>query len=139
MSKRETRVTQGKKTLQASVWLGMIAFVGISLSAEAGAKKAPKAEEERVWVVRPDGTVQCESAGKDTGTKEGFQRIQKKFRDAGISVHGIETRHDGMMRVQVCGMETGNLDAVWIDASDVEKARSLGFKTFEESLRKNAL
>jgi hypothetical protein len=46
----------------------------------------------------------------------------------GIQVFSSENKHDGMMRIQVCGAPTGYANVYEIDEKDLEAALKAGFK-----------
>ena len=76
---------------------------------------------KRVFVFKPDGSAQCESSGKIS------LDVMRKDLD-GIEVFSSENKHDGMMRIQVCGAPTGFCNVYEISEKDFEKANKLGFK-----------
>ena len=45
-----------------------------------------------------------------------------------IEVFSAENKHDGMMRIQVCGQPTGQNNVYEIDVKNLEAALKLGFK-----------
>lgn len=76
---------------------------------------------KKVKVAKADGTLQC-SQGKLIPLVE----MQKDLKD--ITVFSSLNQNDGMMRIQVCGAATGNHNVYEIAESDLEKAKSYGFK-----------
>jgi hypothetical protein len=75
----------------------------------------------RVFVYKLDGSLQC-----GQGSKIGIDSMKKEL--DGIEVFSSENKHDGMMRIQVCGAPTGYANVYEIDQKDLEKALKLGFK-----------
>ncbi|MCC2678877.1 MAG: hypothetical protein K0R29_1453 [Pseudobdellovibrio sp.] len=75
----------------------------------------------RVFVYKLDGSLQCEQGGKVS-----LDTMKKEL--DGIEVFSSENKHDGMMRIQVCGAPTGFSNVYEIDQKDLEKALKLGFK-----------
>jgi len=76
---------------------------------------------DHVRVYKADGSLQC-AMGKPISVVE----MQKQLGE--IQVFSATNKHDGMMRVQVCGAPTGNCNVYEIDRKDLQKALSLGFK-----------
>lgn len=76
---------------------------------------------KKVKVAKSDGTLQC-SQGKLIPLAD----MQKELKD--IVVFSSSNQNDGMMRIQVCGAATGNHNVYEIAESDLEKAKSYGFK-----------
>ncbi|MBC7458424.1 MAG: hypothetical protein H7235_09110, partial [Bdellovibrionaceae bacterium] len=56
--------------------------------------------------------------------------MQKDLKD--IVVFSASNQNDGMMRIQVCGADTGNHNVYEIAESDLEKAKSYGFKQWNK-------
>ena len=87
----------------------------------AGAKLMTK-----VKIYKADGTLQCNQGKKielDVMAKELF----------GLQIYSSENLHDGLMRIQMCGKPTGQNNVYEINASDLPKALSLGFKKWVRS------
>ena len=76
---------------------------------------------QRVFVYKPDGSQQC-----GMGEKTDLDSMRKELDK--IQVYSAENKHDGMMRIQVCGAPTGYSNVYEINASDLEAAIKLGFK-----------
>lgn len=82
---------------------------------------AKKDLTQRMFIYKPDGTLQC-----GQGEKVDINVMKK---DLGkIEVYSAENKHDGMMRIQVCGAPTGQSHVFEINKSDFEAAAKLGFK-----------
>ena len=75
----------------------------------------------RAFVYKADGSLQC-----GQGSKVDLAVMQKQLGD--IEVFSSENKNDGMMRIQVCGAATGNVNVYEIDAKDLETALKAGFK-----------
>lgn len=82
---------------------------------------AKKDLTQRTFIYKPDGSLQC-----GQGEKIEISSMQK---DLGkIEVYSSENKHDGMMRIQVCGAPTGYSHVFEINKTDLEAALKLGFK-----------
>ena len=80
----------------------------------------------RVWVSRPDGSLQCQNGSGKT--------VAESARDlAGVVVYKRETRLDGLMRVQLCGTPTGRLHVFEIDARRLREAERRGFTLYQST------
>ena len=75
----------------------------------------------RVFVYKADGSLQC-----GQGSKVDLNTMQKEF--GSIQIFSSENKHDGMMRIQVCGAPTGQVNVYEIDVKDLEVALKAGFK-----------
>lgn len=75
----------------------------------------------RVFVYKSDGSLQC-----GQGSKIDLNVMQKDL--GNIEVFSAENKHDGMMRIQVCGHPTGYANVYEIDQKDFEAALKAGFK-----------
>jgi hypothetical protein len=78
---------------------------------------------EKVWVAKPDGSLQCEA---QSGVA--LSVMKDELKAAHVHIHEAERVSDGKMRAQMCGLPTGWLNSYQINAGDVEKAKSLGFE-----------
>jgi len=76
---------------------------------------------ERVRVFKFDGSQQCGS-----GTGSALSESLKDLR--GLQVYQSWKRHDGMMRVQLCGTPTGQSNVYEIDRKNLTEALKLGFR-----------
>ncbi len=73
-----------------------------------------------VQVAKPDGGLQCENNGvalADMQTELG-----------GITVYSASKENDGVIRVTLCGVNSGNLNVYEIAATDLTAAIALGFR-----------
>jgi len=97
-------------------------FLFVAASAVAAAKG-----EDRVWITRPDGSLQCDEnvagAGHDP-IAEAKAQLTKK----GVRVLEAKKNNDGKMHAQACGISTGNETSFLIPKGDLAKAKSLGFE-----------
>ncbi len=75
----------------------------------------------RVFVAKPDGTLQC-----GMGKKIDLEEMKKEL--SAIEVFSADNRNDGLMRIQLCGHPTGNSHVFEIAAKDLDQAIKLGFK-----------
>lgn len=75
----------------------------------------------KVKVYKPDGTLQC-----NQGEKISLDDMAKELND--IQIFSKDNKHDGLMRIQLCGKPTGNNNIFEIAETDLEKALALGFK-----------
>lgn len=82
---------------------------------------AKKDLTQRAFVYKADGSLQC-----GQGEKADIASMRKEL--GNIEVYSSENKHDGMMRIQVCGAPTGNSHVFEINKSDLEAALKLGFK-----------
>ena len=95
--------------------------------------KPPKgyAQEDlgSIRVAKPDGSRQC---GMRVGvTLEDMAKMQL----VGVNIISSEKKHDGLMRIQSCGAETGMMNTYEIKHQDLRKAQKAGF-TVIKSVKK---
>lgn len=81
---------------------------------------------KKIKIYKPDGSVQCEQ-----GTGTPAAEMAKQLGD--IKVYTSENKHDGLIRIQVCGQPTGNCNVFEINESDFAKASALGFKKWKNN------
>jgi hypothetical protein len=83
--------------------------------------------EDRVWITRPDGSLQCDE--KTAGTPQDPVVVAKEqLTKKGVHVIDAKKSNDGRIRAQVCGISTGNETRFLIPKSELAKAKSLGFE-----------
>lgn len=82
---------------------------------------ANKDMTQRVFVYKPDGSQQC-----GMGEKIDLNDMKKEL--GKLQVFSQESKHDGMMRIQVCGQPTGQCNVYEIALKDLDQALKLGFK-----------
>jgi len=87
------------------------------------ATEATPTSDGRIFVARPDGSLQC---GMDKG--ESVEDMEKALK--GIKVYSRTKRPDGKMHIQVCGSATGTMNVYEIPASSLTEAENRGFKKF---------
>lgn len=75
----------------------------------------------KIKVFKADGTLQC-----NQGQKVDLQEMAKEL--IGIQIFSSENKHDGLMRIQLCGKPTGHNNIYEINSADLPKAMALGFK-----------
>lgn len=93
-------------------------------SAEIIQAKTPVTElkpTDRVKVYKPDGSLQC-----GMGKSVPLASMQRELQD--IQVFSSVNKPDGLMHIQACGTPTGKCNVYEILRSDLEKARSFGFR-----------
>lgn len=78
-------------------------------------------EGKKVLVYRYDGSLQC-----NQGIPTTLEKMKEDLK--GITVHSMEKRNDGQMRIQVCGTNTGTANVYEIDEKDLAEALKLGFQ-----------
>jgi len=76
---------------------------------------------KKLYIYKLDGSLQC-----GLGAKIDLSEMRKEL--GSIEVFSSENKHDGLMRVQVCGHPTGYCNVYQINAKDLDKALQLGFK-----------
>jgi hypothetical protein len=82
---------------------------------------AQKDLTQRVFVYKPDGSLQC-----GMGEKIELEVMKRQLK--GIEVFSAENKSDGMMRIQVCGQPTGFCNVYEISKKDLPEALKQGFK-----------
>lgn len=113
----ELAATQATKTPESE---GDAAATGAGVAAGSNELKIV---DGRVFVSRPDGSLQCGMA-KGRTTEE----MEKDL--GGIKVYSRAKRPDGKMHIQVCGSPTGILNVYEIPVSSQKDAERRGFKVF---------
>ncbi len=79
----------------------------------------------QIVIAKADGSLQCEpNSGLNLNQMAGELL-------AGIEILSSSKQNDGLVRVQVCGEETGILNTYKIYGKDIIKARKAGFTLFE--------
>ena len=84
----------------------------------------PKVVDNRIYVAKADGSLQCGMAKGQTP-----QDMEKQLE--GIKVYSRENRPDGRMHIQVCGSATGQVNVFEIPSTSLKDAEKRGFKKFE--------
>jgi hypothetical protein len=83
--------------------------------------KIPTGLGDRMRVFKSDGSLQCEDGPGVTPEK-----MSSDLKE--ISVYKSFKMNDGLMRAQLCGTATGQVNVFEIDRSDLPKAQKLGFR-----------
>ena len=100
----------------------LLPFVLAFSSSRKPESKTSSSALPEVWVVISDGQKSCES--KSIPVESGGEPL----RNSGIMIYQSAKGSDGLMHAQMCGAWTGSLNAYKIAASDVERAKKLGYK-----------
>lgn len=98
-------------------------FVTTPAVAHNGEKHVSTNSTDSVFVFKYDQSVQCGKAG--IAPARGEQRLE----NAGIEVRCRFKAHDGMMRPQACGRQSGNINVFEIPAEKLSDATDEGFKS----------
>jgi hypothetical protein len=85
--------------------------------------KVKKASDERVWVVKSDGSRQCE--GKSKFSPDAAAR---ELTSSGILVFQKASGSDGRVYTANCGAPTGKTVELEIAATDLPAAQALGYR-----------
>lgn len=80
-----------------------------------------KRQAERVFVYKGDGSLQC-AMGQAIKPEDMVKQLGQ------IKVYSMENKNDGMMRTQVCGSVTGQINVFEISGADLEAALKADFK-----------
>jgi hypothetical protein len=99
----------------------LLPFLFVS-SISAGSKN-----EDRVWITRADGTLQCAEHSGVQAT-DPITVAKEQLMKKGIHILESKKRSDGKMHAQACGFSTGNETSFLIPKSEFTKAKSLGFE-----------
>ena len=75
---------------------------------------------KNILVYKYDGTKQCGEGQEIT-----LDAMSRQLRD--IKIISMSKKHDGMMRIQVCGAPTGHANVYEILDTDASKAKNYGF------------
>jgi hypothetical protein len=75
----------------------------------------------RVKIYKFDGSLQC-----NQGKKVSPDDMAKELKD--IPIYSRDNKHDGLMRIQLCGKPTGYCNVFEIDAEKLPQAEKLGYK-----------
>lgn len=82
------------------------------------------AASKNILVYKYDGTKQC-----NEGQEISLDAMSRQLRD--IKIISMSKKHDGMMRIQVCGAPTGHANVYEISDKDLPKAKSYGFQVWK--------
>ncbi|MBL7542380.1 MAG: hypothetical protein JNL11_01120 [Bdellovibrionaceae bacterium] len=97
-------------------------------SEQAGGPVTPKENKllqdpsaaDRVRVFKPNGSLQC-----GQGKSIDVATMSKDLKD--IHIYKSSVENDGKIRIQMCGVPTGNVNVYEIDKTSLESALSFGF------------
>ncbi|MEK7355161.1 MAG: hypothetical protein AAB250_01835 [Bdellovibrionota bacterium] len=81
-------------------------------------------QESTVLVYKADGSLQCKAA-------KGLSVDEMEKQLAPIKVFSRDKRDDGLMHIQVCGSQTGQINVYEIPVSSQKDAEARGFKKFD--------
>lgn len=87
------------------------------------APAATSAQEESIWVGKSDSAISCQ---KSRGIE--LDKMSADLALASVKVLAKRKLHDGKMRIQMCGVDKGDMNGFLIPKKDLEKALALGFK-----------
>jgi hypothetical protein len=79
---------------------------------------------KNILVYKYDGSKQC-GEGKEIT----LDAMSRQLQD--IKIVSMSKKHDGMMRIQVCGAPTGHANVYEISDKDLNKAKSYGFQLWK--------
>jgi len=82
-----------------------------------------------IEVAKYDGSLQCEM-----GRPVSLDEMEKELRAANIAIEAKAKKADGIQHLQMCGASTGTMNVYRIKASDLDKARALGFVLYIEGI-----
>lgn len=83
--------------------------------------------EDRVWITRPDGSLQCDEKIEGTAL-DPVVKAKEELAKKGVHILEAKKANDGKMRAQMCGMTTGNETRFLVPKKDLTKAKALGFE-----------
>ena len=75
------------------------------------------------FIYKYDGSLQC-GMGESIPLKEMAKQLD------GINIYSQSKKNDGLMHIQVCGSNTGQINVYEIAEADLEKAIKKGFKSW---------
>jgi hypothetical protein len=93
----------------------------VKITGDEKVSSAKKDLTNRIFIYKPDGSLQC-GMGNKTDVNDMKKELSK------IEVFSAENKHDGMMRIQVCGAPTGFSNVYEIDKKNLDEVLKLGFK-----------
>ena len=82
-------------------------------------------ETDTIVVYKYDGSMQCEEGGASV------EDMQRELTRAGVEVVCGLKAQDGRAYPAMCGAATGRINVYTIDATDLDAAEALGFKSVE--------
>lgn len=86
----------------------------------------PSFADDSIWVGKSDETRSCATQGGVELDAMGTELEKAK-------IHVLEKRkiRDKNMRIQMCGADRGNMNSFLISKSNLEKAKTLGFRAIK--------
>lgn len=93
------------------------------LKASTFVEPPQESQNGRVWIVKGDNSKQCGTQGTS------LDAMAKQLK--GIQVFSKEKKSDGLMHIQMCGADTGRLNAYEIKSSDLKTAKDVGFREWK--------
>lgn len=99
---------------------------GTPVAPEEGAQTISESQlaNEIIAVGKSDNSLQC---GYNVGVS--LDEMAKELE--GIKILKSEKKHDGLMRIQTCGAQTGMMNVYSIYRKDVKKAVKMGYKVLD--------
>ncbi len=81
----------------------------------------------RVWIYRSDGSKSC-------GVRKGvtLTSATNELSGKGVRIFNKRKKHDGIMRMMVCGADTGMQNELHIDGQSLPIAATLGYRLLGE-------
>lgn len=92
---------------------------------------AASPSNDRVWISRPDGSLQCDDSIVQKG-RDLIAEANAQLKKKGVHVIESKKRNDGQVRAQMCGISTGNETSFLIPKKEFKKAKALGFVEVSE-------
>jgi hypothetical protein len=127
------------KDMRKSIQITILALIFIT-PALAMSKKAPDASPapavvtaqpaDSVWVGKSDESKSC-----GTERPVALDAMEAELLHADIKIFAKKKLHDTKMRIQMCGIDKGDLNGFLIAKKDLDKAVGLGFKPVIDSQR----
>ncbi len=102
---------------------GFLLSVGCAVPAHTENGKLGQ-KPETLFVGKTDGSKQC-----GMGDEISLEEMQAQL--GSIRVYSAKKGSDGLIRVTLCGAPTGALNLYEINKSDLEAAKSMGFRLWE--------
>lgn len=114
-----------KKRIISAVTLAL-AF-SVTLSGCVAENLAAVENAEPIKVFKYEGSKQCEP-----GSGVSLETMQQALAKAGVNVICAHRGHDGRMRIQMCGADTGKMNLFVIPGDQLQQAKALGFSAVSE-------
>lgn len=133
MGKTSIPMAVGKKRMIKNIFIFLILVSCMACSTKpcrevnmAGVPENIQATStsKTILVYKYDGTKQC-----GEGQEVTLDAMSRQLRD--IKITSMSKKHDGMMRIQVCGAPTGHANVFEISDIDIQKAKTYGFQLWK--------